>query len=66
MLCLRAAEEKTLDRHLEVACQRQGDIIRDSATPQSAVPMAADEIAEAVYKKLRESGVDMRAKMTDL
>ena len=49
-----------------VACQRQGEIIRDLATPQRAVSTDADEIAEAVYKKLRESGADMRAKMMDL
>jgi len=44
----------------EVACQRQGEIIRDLAMPQRAVPTDADEIAEAVYKKLRLSGMDVK------
>jgi len=43
----------------EVACQRQGEIIRDLATPQSAAATDADEIAEALYKRLRSSGVDV-------
>jgi hypothetical protein len=43
----------------EVAYQRQGEIIRELATPQRAAPTGADEIAEAVYKKLRSSGVDV-------
>ena len=46
----------------EVACHRQGEIIRGLATPQSTTPSGADEIAEAVYKKFRDSGVDMRTK----
>ena len=53
--------EKVLTTFLsygEVACQRQGEIIRDLATPQNAVPTDADEIAEAVCKKLRSSGID--------
>ena len=54
--------EKVLTTFLsygEVACQRQGEIIRDLAMPQRAVPAGADEIAEAVYKKLRLSGMDV-------
>lgn len=55
--------EKVLTTFLsygEVACQRQGEIIRDLATPKRAVPTdAADEIAEAVYKKFRSFGVDV-------
>jgi hypothetical protein len=54
--------EKVLTTFLsygEVACQRQGEIIRDLAMPQMAVPTGADEIAEAVYKKLRLSGMDV-------
>jgi len=43
----------------EVACQRQREIIRDLAMPQRAVPTDGDEIAEAVYKKLRLSGMDV-------
>jgi integrase/recombinase XerC len=44
----------------EVACQRQGEIIRGLATPQQAVQSDADEIAEAVVKKLRDCGVDTK------
>lgn len=54
--------EKVLTTFLsygEVACQRQGEIIRNLASPQKTVPTDADEIAEAVYKKLRLSGMDM-------
>jgi len=54
--------EKVLTTFLsygEVACQRQGEIIRDLATPQKPVPSDADEIAEAVYKKLRLPGVEV-------
>jgi len=40
----------------EVACQRQGEIIRDLAMPQKNTQTDADEIADAVFKKLRESG----------
>lgn len=61
--------EKVLTTFLsygEVACQRQGEIIRDLAAPQQAMQPDANEIAEAVFKRLRESGVDMRAKMTNL
>jgi integrase len=54
--------EKVLTTFLsygEVACQRQGEIIRDLSMPQRAVSTDADEIAEAVCKKLRSSGVDL-------
>jgi integrase len=54
--------EKVLTRFLsygEVACRRQGEIIRDLAMPQRAVPTDADEIAEAVFKKFRSSGVNV-------
>jgi integrase len=57
--------EKVLTTFLsygEVACQRQGEIIRGLATPQQAMQSDANEIADAVFKKLRESGVDMQAK----
>lgn len=56
--------EKVLTTFLnygEVACHRQGEIIRGLATPQQA-QSGADEIAEALIKKLRDSGVDMWAK----
>jgi len=57
--------EKVLTTFLHygaVACQRQGEIIRGLGTPQQAVQSGADVIAEAVFKKFRDSGVDMRAK----
>jgi integrase len=54
--------EKVLTTFLsygEVACQRQGEIIRNLATTERAMPTDVDEIAEAVYKKLRSSGMDV-------
>ena len=54
--------EKVLTTFLsygQVACQRQGEIIRDLATPKRGVTTDADEIAEAVCKKLRSSRVDV-------
>ena len=52
--------EKVLTTFLsygQVPCQRQGEIIRNLAAPQKALPVVADEIAEAVYKRFRSSGV---------
>lgn len=43
----------------EVSYQRQGEIIKGLAKPQQAMPSGADEIAEAVCKKLRASGVTL-------
>jgi len=48
--------EKVLTTFLsygEVACQRQGEIISDLATPQKNMPTDASEIAEAVVKILK-------------
>ena len=42
----------------EVACQRQGEIIRELAIPQQAIQSNVNEIADAVYKRFRESGID--------
>ncbi|MCI5211313.1 MAG: hypothetical protein D3910_21585 [Candidatus Electrothrix sp. ATG2] len=42
----------------EVAGQRQGEIIRDLATPQTNAPTGADDIAEAVFRKLRKAGLE--------
>jgi len=36
----------------EVACQRQGEIIRGLATPQQAVPSEVNEIAKAVVQEM--------------
>jgi integrase len=49
--------EKVLTTFLsygEVACQRQGKIIRDLATSQRAMTTDVDEIVEALYKRLNE------------
>jgi len=46
----------------EVACQRQGEIIRGLATPQQAGQSDVNEIVEAVVKRLRDSSVDMQVK----
>jgi integrase len=47
----------TLISYGEVACQRQGEIIRDLAMPQKNMQTDANEIAEAVFKKLCRAGV---------
>ena len=57
--------EKVLTTFLsygEVACQRQGEIIRDLAAPQQAAQPGANEIAEAVFNKFRSSGVDIQTR----
>ncbi|MDP1756655.1 MAG: site-specific integrase [Pseudohongiella sp.] len=57
--------EKVLTTFLsygEVACQRQGEIIRGLATPQQAMQSDANEIAEAVFKKFLASGVGVPVK----
>ncbi len=41
----------------EVACQRQGEIIRGLATPQSPMQSNFAEIAKAVVREMRDSGV---------
>ncbi|MCI5218642.1 MAG: DUF4411 family protein [Candidatus Electrothrix sp. LOE2] len=40
------------------AGQRQGEIIRDLAKPQRDAPTGADDIAEAVIRRLRKEGVE--------
>jgi len=57
--------EKVLTTFLNygsVTCDRQGKILRGLTTPQLAVQPAADEIAEAVFQRFRDSGLDMQAK----
>jgi len=52
--------EKVLTTFLsygEVAYLRQGEIIRGLAAPQNLQRSGADEIADVLFKKLRESGV---------
>ena len=53
--------EKVLTTFLsygEVACQRQGEIIRDLAMPQKNMSKEANEIAEAIFKRLSKAKVD--------
>jgi integrase len=52
----------TLTSYGEVAYQRQGEIIRGLARPQHALHSDANEFAEAVVRRLRDSGVDMQVK----
>ncbi len=42
----------TLRNYGEVACQRQGEIIRGLATPQQALPSEVNEIAKAVVQEM--------------
>ena len=56
--------EKVLTTFLScggVGCQRQGQIIRGLAEPQQGMKADADDIAEAVIKKLRGAGVGMQS-----
>jgi integrase len=46
----------------EVPCDRQGELIRALATSQQVVQSDADEIAEAVLKRFRDSGVAMQVR----
>ncbi len=57
--------EKVLTTFLsygEVACQRQGKIIRDLATPQQAAQPDVNELAKAIAREMRSSGVEMQAR----
>jgi integrase len=54
--------EKVLTTFLSygnVACNRQGDIIRGLAISKPVMPSGADEIADAVFRKIRDYGVAM-------
>src|ERR1035437_1169381 len=56
--------EKVLTTFLNygsVAYDRQGEIIRGMAAPRQAVQSEADHIAEAVFRRLRGSGVNIQA-----
>lgn len=46
----------------EVACDRQGEIIRGLATPQPAAQSSVNVFVKAMLKELRHSGVDMQVK----
>jgi integrase len=52
----------TFTSYGEIGRQRQAEIIRGMAEPQQAMQSGADEIAEAVFKKFRDSGVEMPVK----
>ncbi len=46
----------------EVACDRQGEIIRALATSHEAVQSEANEIVEALFKRFRDSRVEMQVR----
>lgn len=52
----------TITSYGKISRQRQAEIIRSLATPQQQAQTDANEIADAVVKKLRDSGVDMPIK----
>ena len=52
----------TITSYGKISRQRQAEIIRSLAAPQQAVQSGVDEIADAVYKKFLDSGVDMQVK----
>jgi integrase len=52
----------TFTSYGEVSCQRQGKIIQGLAIPKEAVQTDVNEIAEAVVRRLRDSGVDVQVK----
>jgi integrase len=51
----------TLTSYGEVACHRQGEIIRGLAAPKQGVQSDVNDFVDAMLKKLRDSGVDMRS-----
>ena len=50
----------TFTSYGEVACHRQGEVIRNLASPHRSVSTDADMIAEALLKKLNSSGMDVK------
>jgi integrase len=46
----------------EVPCDRQGEIIRQLATPQPAAQLGVNVFVKAMLKELRHSGVNMQVK----
>ncbi len=51
----------TLMSYGKVATERQGEIIRGLAAPQQDIQTEADHIAEALFKRLSGSGVNIQA-----
>jgi hypothetical protein len=57
--------EKVLTTFLSygsVACDRQGEILRGLTTPQQASKLDANELLEALFVRLRDTGVNMEAR----
>ena len=57
--------EKVLTTFLSygaVACQRQGEIIRDLAMPQQAVQSDVSELAKAIAREMLRTGMGMQVK----
>ena len=52
----------TFTSYGEVACQRQGEIIRGLASPQQAVQSNTNGLAKEMLKELRASGVDLQVR----
>jgi integrase len=58
--------EKVLTTFLSygvVACNRQGEIIRDLAMPQRSIPADVEMIAEAVCRKIHSSGMGINREL---
>ena len=53
----------TLMRYGAVATERQGDTLRGLETTQQSEQSDANEIADAVLKRLRDCGVDLHSQM---
>ena len=52
----------TFTSYGEVACQRQGEIIRGLTAPQKGLQSNVSELAKALAKELRGSGMDMQVR----
>jgi integrase len=50
----------TLTSYGEVACHRQGEIIRELATPQEVGQSSVNELADMLFKKIRDCTADMQ------
>jgi integrase len=52
----------TFTSYGDVSCQRQGRIIRDLAIPKEAAVSDANEIADALFRRFRDSGLNIEVK----
>lgn len=50
----------TFTSYGEVSCQRQGEIIRGLATPQQAAQPDVNELARAIAREMRSSGLEVQ------